>query len=398
MMGEQATREGLRAWRALGVPVDAERATCQREQVVDAIARAMRSGREQRQWRQRRKAIVTGLALAAAAVLGVGGWLVTAPARGRGPAAVAPDAAAVSVVLREVQGTVVADRAGRSEVVSAEGALELNAGDAVSTLSEARARLLLPGSGQISVGSTTDLRIQESRSTAQRLDIGIGHIEVSLPKQTPARSLVVNTPNVEVAVVGTVFAVDVCRPAGDQIPITEVRVTRGVVRVLAKGHRPALVSQGESWSSSGSLVGPAPCIRPTAESASAGAASAEPEAQPAETRGPERVRAGSSRDSSKGELAAQNRLYQEALDARNSRDDGRAVALLGELLTKYPDSPLRQEAQVERLRALKRLGELGEAARSARRYLAEHARGFARDEALELIWGPDPAKTSGAEP
>jgi hypothetical protein len=100
MTGELATREGLRAWRALGVPVDAERATRQREQVVDALARAIRSGREQRRWRQRRKALVAGLALAAAAVLGVGGWLVTAPARGHGPAAAASDAAAVSVVLR----------------------------------------------------------------------------------------------------------------------------------------------------------------------------------------------------------------------------------------------------------------------------------------------------------
>jgi hypothetical protein len=280
-------------------------------------------------------------------------------------------------------------------VVAAEGALELNAGDAVSTLSEARARLLLPGSGQIAVGSATDLRIQESRPTAQRLDIGIGHIEVSLPKQTPTRSLVVNTPDVEVAVVGTVFTVDVCRPAGDKLLMTEVRVTRGVVRVLARGHGPMLVSQGESWSSSGSPVGPAPCARPTAEPAEV--ASVEPEAQPAEPRGPDRARAGSSRDSSKGELAAQNRLYQEALDARNSRDDARAVVLLGELLTKYPESPLRQEAQVERLRALKRLGELGEAARSARRYLAEHSRGFARDEALELIWGPEPASTSSSE-
>jgi TolA-binding protein len=158
------------------------------------------------------------------------------------------------------------------------------------------------------------------------------------------------------------------------------------------------VSQGESWSSSGSQVGSAPCARPAVEPIPPEAASAEPEAQPAEPRAPDRSRAGSPRELGKGVLAAQNRLYQEALDARNAHDDARAVALLGELLTKYPESPLRQEAQVERLRALKRQGELGEAARSARRYLAEHARGFARDEALELIWGPEPAKPSGSEP
>jgi len=390
MTGEQATRDGLRAWRALGVPVDSARGMRQRERVVGAIARAVGSASVERLRRHRRRAIGSGLALAAAAVLGVGGWLVAGRA--------ASDGASTSVVLREVQGTVVADRRGRSEVVAAEGTLELNAGDAVTTLSDARARLLLPGSGQIAVGAATDVRIQESRPTAQRLDVGIGHIEVSLPKQTPTRSLVVNTPGAEVAVVGTEFTVDVCRPAGEKVPLTEVRVTRGVVRVLARGHGSALVSQGESWSSSGSEVGSAPCARPPALPTPPEVASAEPEAQPAEPRAPDRIRAASRRELTKGELAAQNRLYQEALDARNAHDDARAVALLGELLTKYPESPLRQEAQVERLRALKRQGELGEAARSARRYLAEHARGFARDEALELIWGPEPAEQSGSEP
>jgi hypothetical protein len=393
MTAEQISREGLRAWRATGVPVDAERAICQRDQVVDAIERAIRAGRQAQQRRQRRKAFVAGFALAAAAVLGVGTWLVVDP--GRRAVAPAQRAATVSLVLREVQGTVVADRAGHSEVVAAERALELSTGDAVSTLAEARARLVLPGSGQVAVGSTTDLKIQESRPTAQRLGLGLGHIEVSLPKQAPTRSLVVDTPDAEVAVVGTVFSVDVCRPAGDKRSITEVRVTRGVVRVLSRAHESTLVSQGESWSSSGSSVGPVPCAPPV-DRPSAEAASAEPDAPPA-PRGPDRGHAESHRVLSKGELAAQNRLYQEALDARNAHDDTRAVALLGELLSKYPESPLRQEAQVERLRALKRLGELGEAARSARRYLAEHARGFARDEAQELIWGPEPASSGDSE-
>jgi hypothetical protein len=45
---------------------------------------------------------------------------------------------------------------------------------------------------------------------------------------------------------------------------------------------------------------------------------------------------------------------------------------------------LSQEAKVERLRALERLGKTQQAAESARRYLAEHPDGFAQAEARQL--------------
>jgi hypothetical protein len=295
-----------------------------------------------------------------------------------------------SLVLSEVRGTVVAERAGQAQVVAVGGALPLSAGDAVSTLNEAHAYLSLPAQGKVELGSVTDLRIHESRPVAQRLELGCGHIEVNLPKDGNRRNLVVGTPDAEISVVGTVFTVDVCRPANGDGAVTEVRVKRGAVRVVQRGRADTLVSIGQTWASSGALVPfDAPACAGTHQ-----AALPESESEPAAEQ-PRKVVASPVR---KGELRAQNRLYQAALDARNEHDDTRAVALLRELLTKYPETPLRQEAQVERLRALKRLGDYSAAARDARHYLAEHGSGFARDEAQELIWGPMPAASPSSEP
>ncbi len=86
----------------------------------------------------------------------------------------------------------------------------------------------------------------------------------------------------------------------------------------------------------------------------------------------------------KSTLAAENALMQNALiEARGGRD-ARAVALLDALIARYPASPLRQNAEVERFRALERLGELRQASSEARRYLAEQPSGMDVNEARRL--------------
>jgi hypothetical protein len=80
-------------------------------------------------------------------------------------------------------------------------------------------------------------------------------------------------------------------------------------------------------------------------------------------------------------LSDQNRLLSSALEARKRGDDARALGSLNELLQKYPSSPLAQEARVERLRCLERLGQKNAAADEARRYLTDYPDGFAREEA-----------------
>jgi aminoglycoside phosphotransferase (APT) family kinase protein len=62
----------------------------------------------------------------------------------------------------------------------------------------------------------------------------------------------------------------------------------------------------------------------------------------------------------------------------------RAAELFGELLATYPQSTLREVAQVEHFRALNGAGQTARAAGEARRYLAEHSEGAARNEARDL--------------
>ena len=88
-------------------------------------------------------------------------------------------------------------------------------------------------------------------------------------------------------------------------------------------------------------------------------------------------------------LAEQSRMFQEAIDARNRGDDARAADLFGRLLPRYPSY---EEAEVQLFRAQKRLGRMTAAAAEARRYLALHPQGFARDEARGLALSSLPAQ------
>jgi outer membrane protein assembly factor BamD (BamD/ComL family) len=83
-------------------------------------------------------------------------------------------------------------------------------------------------------------------------------------------------------------------------------------------------------------------------------------------------------------LADENRIFSAGVEARNRGDAARAAELFGELLASYPQSTLREVAQVERFRALKQAGQTTRAAGEARKYLAEHADGAARGEARDL--------------
>ncbi|HEX4340215.1 MAG TPA: FecR domain-containing protein [Polyangiaceae bacterium] len=84
-------------------------------------------------------------------------------------------------------------------------------------------------------------------------------------------------------------------------------------------------------------------------------------------------------------LAAENELYRRAVASVRGGDDGHAVGMLDAFLGRFPRSPLAQNAEVERLRALGRLGRHDAAARAAERYLTNYPHGFASDEARRLL-------------
>jgi outer membrane protein assembly factor BamD (BamD/ComL family) len=87
-------------------------------------------------------------------------------------------------------------------------------------------------------------------------------------------------------------------------------------------------------------------------------------------------------------LAAENRLLQAAMAARQQGDAPGAVQLAGELLARFPNSPLAEEARVERMRALLAGGNPAAAAAEARSYLSDYPQGFARQEASRVLGGP----------
>jgi outer membrane protein assembly factor BamD (BamD/ComL family) len=84
-------------------------------------------------------------------------------------------------------------------------------------------------------------------------------------------------------------------------------------------------------------------------------------------------------------LTAENELYRRAVSSVRGSDDSRAVGLLDTFLVRFPRSPLAQNAEVERLRALERLGRHDAAVHAAQQYLSAYPRGFASEEARRLL-------------
>jgi outer membrane protein assembly factor BamD (BamD/ComL family) len=89
-------------------------------------------------------------------------------------------------------------------------------------------------------------------------------------------------------------------------------------------------------------------------------------------------------------LAAENRLLKAAMTARREGSARRAIRMIDELVSRYPASPLKEEARVERMRALLSAGETTAARSDARRYLSEYPTGFARQEAARILASSSP--------
>lgn len=284
--------------------------------------------------------------------------------------------------IDKVSGTVVLTQEGTQRVVgSAERAV--HDGDSLQTAAGAHARLAT-SKASVNVSESTELRLTRPSAAEERISLRRGRVDVAVDKAVEVkRSVVVETPDAEVVVRGTVFDVRV-EPARSATT-THVHVTRGSVWVLAQGVQVALLSAGQSWSSSGGVSSDAPAAAPPVAVA-AGSEVAAPVVQPApamaKPSSPPVAKDASVRKA--GTLGEENRLYSAAVEARNRGDAARAAELFGELLASYPQSPLREVAQVEHFRALNQAGQAARAAAEARRYLAEHSDGAARKEARDL--------------
>jgi TolA-binding protein len=184
-----------------------------------------------------------------------------------------------------------------------------------------------------------------------------------------------------VTVHGTRFTVEAVQMEGGANAIyTRVIVREGVVAVEHDGRTTELFA-GDRWSSASE-----------APKAEAHVASAPRVGTPRSIARTTPNPAGTST------LAAENALVQRALTASRQGDDTRAVALFDDLIARYPHSPLEPNAEVERFRALQRLGKVAQAAKQARRYLGEHPDGMGSDEARRVAVEPiAPASNGSAE-
>lgn len=359
-------------------------------QMKDAVERTAEKTEKARRFRR----VASALAAAASFALLGGMWL-----HERGDRTSNGNVAG----LTGVSGTVVLTQEGRSNVVAA-GERALHDGDALQTAAGARAHVKT-AKADVNVSESTELRVSRPSAAEERISLRRGRVDVEVDKAIETkRAVVVETPDAEVVVRGTVFDVRVEPLAG--ATNTRVHVTRGSVWVLAQGVQVALLSAGQSWSSAAGVdalpvAAPAPVAppaRPVVAPAPASvtvpdppvSAPAHAEREAANAREPRVAaadsnvgRAGSGRKVV-GTLSEENRLFAAGVEARNRGDHARAAELFAELLSSYPQSTLREVAQVERFRALRSAGQETRAVTEARRYLAEHPDGAARGEARDL--------------
>jgi hypothetical protein len=186
--------------------------------------------------------------------------------------------------------------------------------------------------------------LQLVRADAERwLQLGSGAVDVHVAKLKGAERFVIATPDAEVEVRGTRFRVAVVSAVDDcgRGSVTRVSVTEGVVVVRSFG-RESRVEAGRRWpadcAEGGFSLAPPP----------AGAPGEEPRRQAS-------PRAAAARDpasanASASTLATENDLFGAALKAEGAGDRREAVQLLDLLLARFPASPLRESAAVERAR------------------------------------------------
>jgi hypothetical protein len=247
-------------------------------------------------------------------------------------------------------------------------------GDALSTAVDGRAELRLTDLVLAEIDGSSELSMVTPTASAHRLRLDRGRLRAKVnDRPSAAPKLVVETPNVDVLVTGTVFQVDVTPGKGPAAFDTTVSVTKGRVVVRHGTQELAAVTAGQSWSSAAVTA-----VHTAEPEVSRVPAKAAPRPGHVAASSPAKVLR-------PGTLAEENSLFQSAVDARNQGDDRGEADRLAALLSRYPGSQLAAEARLERMRALQRTGRPAEAAREARRYLAEYPDGFARDEARRLV-------------
>ncbi len=354
MSHEHRADLALRALAALPVPeVSPQAEARQRRQIIEQLERRPPAGTrpafQKRLWRLSVAAVALTALAAAAAVL------VSRTPQGPSESAsrsVQPPATLAPATLAP------ATLASAEKAIATGSEVKTEAGSTVQLKTALGAKIAVAGSSELRLAGS------EASGAIERVDLALGSIRVKVPKLGPQRQFRVSTPDTLVIVHGTEFSVSV-RKEADGSTNTAVEVISGRVEVR-KQQGVEFLGAGAAWSSRENPAGVATsAVKPEARD------SASPAATPAAP-------------AQRGTLAQANALLASALEATRSGNDTLALARLDELLRRYPESPVADNARVERFRTLRRLGRDREAARAASKYLKGDPDGFARDEARDL--------------
>jgi hypothetical protein len=396
-------RDPLRSLRDTAVSLeDAVVAEARGRYISERLAQTIREAPARHRAVQRRRAAVWGGS--AVSMLGLMLMLIVTSQLKKSPAVSsmrAPEAPGETVGPVQpdaVKGTI-EELAGHVDIVHAEGTISaatrasaLKPSDEVVTRTNGRGNIVLAGGARVELAENSRVRLQAASSPAppmeSRFTLLEGRVDVHVPHLDRGSSFAVLTPQAEVVVHGTVFSVEVLEPGGD-LAETCVSVREGLVGVRSLGSE-TLLRPGMHWSS---LANGSRCavdrIPPGVPSAPArnseaklpddssetrssfGASASRRKMRPPSARGaaPSLADANIGVEKAFGPkdavstapsapvnaLAAQNRLFQAALVARQKGDERDAVRLFDELLHRYPSGALASEANEQRRRAQEHL-------------------------------------------
>ncbi|QSQ23167.1 FecR domain-containing protein [Pyxidicoccus parkwayensis] len=348
---KKTSGELLRAWSKAPLP-EAPATDDLRRARVTAAMRAAVSAAQAAQARQRRWRLAA-VAAVLLVLVPLGGLLALRASRAPGPPR-----------LLSVSGNVFVVRAGQAR--PAETGTRLSLADEVGTLDGAGARLEIPGTSTVDLAPSTRLSL-----VSQGVRLTAGEVYVYVSPLGSQRSFQVETPHATAVVHGTSFLVSV-KPMGDSTRST-VAVREGLVVVHWHGGE-VMLGPGQSWTSAEEPTAPASTPPPTEEPA-APAPKPPPIEEPTPTPPPRAPPGGrpaskspphgrppppppppdSEREASAiSQLALQNQLYQQGLAARRRGDEAEAVRFFSELLERFPDSALADEARQQRTQALEK--------------------------------------------
>ena len=214
------------------------------------------------------------------------------------------------------------------------------AGEAsIETPSDASARFVTESGVHIALSSASRARLHPAERR-QRVELAQGEVTLDVPPLLNGSTVSVVTPDATVTVHGTRFSVSY--DARREHPVTCVRVQEGVVSVNRGAGRVESVRAGQS-------SGCEPIETSPAESQRLSKADGAPESfGVTATQPPGR------RNSAMSSLAVENQLLLTGLAAERRGDDDAAKLALRKLVTRFPDSPLSEEARHALVRIEKR--------------------------------------------